>query len=53
MKHIQIKTVSMKNHPQLNEKWVQEIIAAEPSLLGLGELVLLDKERIQPSRRTT
>jgi hypothetical protein len=30
------------------EKWVQELIASDPSILGLGELVLPDKERIQP-----
>ncbi len=38
----------LKLHPELNEKWVQELIAADPSLLGLGDLVLRDKERIQP-----
>jgi hypothetical protein len=32
----------------LNEKWVQELTASDPSILGLGELVLGDKERIQP-----
>lgn len=47
MQHIPIKTISMKRHPQLNEKWVQEVIAADPSILGLGELVLVDKERTQ------
>lgn len=33
----------------LAEKWVQEHIANDPSILGLGELVLRDKERIQPN----
>jgi len=37
----------MKNHPQVNEKWVQEVIAADPTILGLGDLVLIDKERTQ------
>ncbi|PKN61041.1 MAG: hypothetical protein CVU57_31540 [Deltaproteobacteria bacterium HGW-Deltaproteobacteria-15] len=50
MKHVQLNTVSLKNHPKLNEKWVQEIIAANPAILGLGDLILIDKERIQPSR---
>ncbi|OHC63693.1 MAG: hypothetical protein A2040_04535 [Rhodocyclales bacterium GWA2_65_19] len=49
MKHIPLKTISMKHHPQLNEKWVQEVIAADPSILGLGDLALIDKERTQPS----
>ena len=49
MQHIRLKTISMKSHKEINEKWVQEIIATEPSILGFGELVLLDKERTQPS----
>jgi hypothetical protein len=32
--------LSLKAHPELNEKWVQELIAADPSILGLGELEL-------------
>jgi hypothetical protein len=38
----------LKTHPELGEKWVQELIAADPSILGLGDLVLRDKERIHP-----
>ena len=40
--------LSLKLHPTYSEKWVQDLIAADPSILGLGELVLRDKERIQP-----
>jgi len=32
------------------ESFVQKLIADDPSILGLGELYLRDKERIQPSR---
>lgn len=32
----------------LNESWVQQRIAEDPSILGLGDLVLKDKERRQP-----
>jgi len=32
----------------LNEKWVQKIIGDDPSILGLGDLILKDKERVQP-----
>lgn len=49
MKHVQLRTLSLKNHPELNEKWVQDIIAADPSILGLGDLTLIDKERTLPS----
>ena len=41
-------TVSLKGHPELTERWVQDRIAEDPSILGLGDVVLKDKERIQP-----
>lgn len=28
--------------------WVQDLISNDPSILGLGDLVLRDRERIQP-----
>jgi hypothetical protein len=46
--YIKPEKLNLKNHPEFNEKWVQEIIAKDPSVIGLGELVLKDKERIQP-----
>ena len=50
MKHISLKTVNLKNHPELNEKWLQEIIAADPEILNLGDVILKDKERIQAGK---
>jgi hypothetical protein len=38
----------LKTNSELNEKWVQQRIAEDPKLLGLGNLVLKDKERTQP-----
>ena len=38
----------MAGHPELSEKWVQDLIAANPSLLGLGDIDLKDVERRQP-----
>src|SRR5215218_7033262 len=46
--YIRPERISLKLHPELTEKWVQDLIAADPSILGLGDLVLRDKERIQP-----
>jgi hypothetical protein len=43
-----LETVSLKKHPKLSEKWVQEQIAADPTLLGLGDLEVKDIERRQP-----
>ena len=48
MKYVKPDRISLRLHPELNEKWVQELIAADPSILGMGDLVLRDKERIQP-----
>jgi hypothetical protein len=50
MSHIYVKPerIWLKTHPEYSEKWVQNLIADDPSLLGLGDLVLRDQERIQP-----
>ncbi len=39
--------LSLKNHPEFNEAWLQDRISDDPSLLGLGDLFLLDRERAQ------
>jgi len=46
--YVKPEKVWLKEHQILNERWVQQIIADDPSILGLGDLVLKDKERIQP-----
>ena len=38
----------MQDHPELNEAWIQKTIAEDPSILGLGDLELLQQERRQP-----
>ena len=48
LEFIKPEIISLKNNPEFNEKWVQEIIAKDPSILGLGDLILKDKERNQP-----
>lgn len=40
--------IILRNHPELSEKWVQERIATDPEILGLGSLIVKDKERTQP-----
>lgn len=50
MQYIKSKKVLLKNHPVLNEKWLQEQIAESPEILGLGEnLEWRDSERKQPT----
>jgi hypothetical protein len=40
--------VSLQNHPEISEKLIQDKIAEDPSILGLGDIILKDKERLQP-----
>jgi len=47
-KYVKPEKITLKNHPKFNEKWVQNIISDDPSTLGLGDLILKDKERTQP-----
>jgi hypothetical protein len=47
-KYVKHHKLLLKTHPDFNEKWVQEKIAEDPSILGIGELILKDKERNQP-----
>ena len=46
--YLDLEIISLKRHPHLDERWLQERIADNPKLLGLGGLVLRDKERSQP-----
>jgi hypothetical protein len=39
--------ISMKGHPDFNEQWLQDRIAEDPTILGLGDVILLDRERPQ------
>lgn len=47
-RYIKLERVLLQNHPDLDERWVQARIAEDPAVLGLGDLVLKDKERRQP-----
>lgn len=48
MEYIKLHKVNLKTHRIINEQWVQDRIAEDPSILGLGDIVLRDKERKQP-----
>ena len=48
MEHVKFEKIAIKGHPILNEKWVQDRIGEDPAILGLGDLILKDKERILP-----
>src|SRR3990172_5785951 len=38
----------LKDHPEFDEAWLRDVIANDPSILGLGDLVLKETERMQP-----
>lgn len=43
-----MKKISLKNHSVINEKWVQQKIEEDPTILNIGDVYLKDKERTQP-----
>lgn len=40
--------ISLRDHPDFDEKWIQDRVAEDPTILGLGDVVLKDRERRQP-----
>ena len=48
LRFIKPEKILLASHPEYREKWVQERIAEDPSILGLGDIVLKDKERSLP-----
>ena len=48
LKYVKPERLWLKDHPELDERWLQNRIGEDPALLGLGDLVLKDKERPQP-----
>lgn len=49
LKYVKPTPINLKGHADFTEKWVQDIIRKDPSILGLGDsLEVKDVERIQP-----
>ena len=48
LQYVKPEKIYLKRHPEFNEKWIQARIAEDPTILGLGDLILKDQERIQP-----
>jgi hypothetical protein len=44
---VNLEKISLRDHWELNEAWLQSRIAEDPSILGLGPLILIDLERTQ------
>jgi predicted transport protein len=48
LKYAKPERIWLKTHSELDERWLQDRIGEDPALLGLGDLVLKDRERPQP-----
>jgi hypothetical protein len=46
--YLKPERILLKNHAEFTERWLQDRIAEDPSLLGLGDLILKDRERVHP-----
>lgn len=46
---IKLQEIDLKNSTEINESWIQQTIADNPEILGLGNVHVRDKERKQES----
>ncbi|PJZ87453.1 DUF5655 domain-containing protein [Leptospira levettii] len=46
-KYVKYEEINLKNHSEINEKWIQNKIAEDPSIVGLGDVILKDFEKTQ------
>lgn len=42
---IRHEKINLRQHPDFNEAWLHDRICDDPSLLGLGDVRVLDRER--------
>ena len=48
-KLVMAQKISLKNHPEIHEDAIQQFIFDNPSVLGLGEISPIRREKVQPS----
>ena len=49
--YTKLRRIDLKRDSEYDERWVQNIIAQDPSVLGLGDLVLRDRERVRRDKQ--
>ena len=49
LEYVKPEIISLKKHSEINEKWLQDRIEEDPSILGLGDLTVYQRERKQSS----
>ena len=47
LEYVKAEPISLKSHPDFSEVWLHEQILKDTSILGLGELDVLNRERVQ------
>ncbi len=47
LKYVKHESISLKSHPDFSEVWLHDQICADTSILGLGELTVIERERVQ------
>jgi hypothetical protein len=47
LQYVKGEQITLKGHSEFNEAWLQERIAQDTSILGLGEVELVPRERRQ------
>jgi len=50
LKYTKPERISLRDHVDYDERWLQQQIADDQSILGLGDLTLLTRELLQPTR---
>lgn len=48
-KLVTLKEISLKNHPEIKESTIQDLIKENPSILNLGDISLITSEKKQPN----
>lgn len=47
LKYVKHEQVSLKNHSEFSEVWLHEQICGDTSIIGLGDLAIIERERVQ------
>jgi hypothetical protein len=47
LEYVKAEPISLKGHPEFSEVWLHERISKDTSILGLGELTVIQRERVQ------
>jgi len=47
LEYVKAESISLKGHPDFSEMWLHQQISKDTSILGLGELDVIEHERVQ------